>query len=406
MMRFAYCTSSISMRHWSVMSVEMEPSGIVDHEATRSVEDIARSVRQDERIERLIPGFDAPFFQAGLAGYSDGAMRLVARRNGCPFCITEALLDITLLNGGKGRTREDPDLLAEECGLGDPHENRLAGFDDHPIAGQVMGTEPEQMARAASMLAGMNYDVIDVNLACPVKKIRRRKRGGHFLLAPEEAIEVLAAVRDAVPREIPVTVKLRRGFDEGPELEEAFYRIFEGAYDLGCAWTTVHCRTVAQKYKGPGRWAFLKQLVERYPDRLIFGSGDIWNVEDIFLMLEVTGVHAVSVARGCIGNPWIFQQARQLMAGERPTSPTLDQQRRTLLDHFDLVIALHGERGGARMMRKFGIKFSTHHPDPESVRREFITVSTIEDWRRVVDAYYGESVNPESNDGQLHADPE
>ncbi|MDG1898959.1 MAG: tRNA-dihydrouridine synthase, partial [Phycisphaerales bacterium] len=161
-----------------------------------------------------------------------------------------------------------------------------------------------------------------------------------------------------------------------------------------------------QKYKGPGRWAFLKQLVERYPDRLIFGSGDIWNVEDIFLMLEVTGVHAVSVARGCIGNPWIFQQARQLMAGERPASPTLDQQRRTLLDHFDLVIALHGERGGARMMRKFGIKFSTHHPDPEPVRREFITVSTIEDWRRVVDTYYGESVNPGSNDGPRHADPE
>ena len=121
------------MGHCGVMSVEMEPSGTSAHHTNRSVDEIARTVAVDPRVEALVPGFDAPFFQAGLAGYSDGAMRLVARRNGCPFCITEALLDITLLNGGKGRAREDPDLLAEECGLGDPHANRLAGFDDHPI---------------------------------------------------------------------------------------------------------------------------------------------------------------------------------------------------------------------------------------------------------------------------------
>jgi len=389
------------------MSVEMEPTCTSVHHAHRPVDEIARTVKVDPRVEALVPGFDAPFFQAGLAGYSDGAMRLVARRNGCPYCITEALLDITLLNGGKGRTREDPDLLAEECGLGDPHANRLAGFDDHPIAGQIMGTEPEQMAKGAAMLAAMNYDVIDVNLACPVKKIRRRKRGGHFLLAPDEALEVLSAVRDAVPADIPVTVKIRRGFDDGPELERSFHRIFEGAYELGCAWTTVHCRTVVQKYKGPGRWSFLTELVKRYPDRIIFGSGDIWTVEDIFLMLELTGVHAVSVARGCIGNPWIFRQARQLMAGEPVSAPTLAQQRQTLLDHFDLVVALHGERGGARMMRKFGIKFSAHHPDPDVIRKEFITVSSIEDWRRVVDEFYGngDGISRATIAGPPHAGP-
>lgn len=395
------------MGHCQAMSVEMEPTCTSVHHAHRTVDEIARTVKVDPRVEALVPGFDAPFFQAGLAGYSDGAMRLVARRNGCPYCITEALLDITLLNGGKGRTREDPDLLAEECGLGDPHANRLAGFDDHPIAGQIMGTEPEQMAKGAAMLAAMNYDVIDVNLACPVKKIRRRKRGGHFLLAPDEALEVLSAVRDAVPADIPVTVKIRRGFDDGPELERSFHRIFEGAYELGCAWTTVHCRTVVQKYKGPGRWSFLTELVKRYPDRIIFGSGDIWTVEDIFLMLELTGVHAVSVARGCIGNPWIFRQARQLMAGEPVSAPTLAQQRQTLLDHFDLVVALHGERGGARMMRKFGIKFSAHHPDPDVIRKEFITVSSIEDWRRVVDEFYGngDGISRATIAGPPHAGP-
>lgn len=370
------------------MSVELTPCESLARPVTRPVAAIAREAAIDPRIPALVPGFDVPFFQAGLAGYSDGAMRLIARRHGCPYCVTEALLDQTLINGGKGRTREDPDLLAEECGTGDPDENRAAGLDDHPIAGQIMGTLPEQMARGAELLSQMNYDVIDVNLACPVKKIRKRNRGGHCLTNVEHAVAVLRAVRDAVPAHIPTTVKLRRAFDDSPAMASNFERIFDAAYEMGYAWATVHCRTVVQKYKGPGRWSFLVDLVKRYPDRVIFGSGDIWRVEDIFAMLDVTGVSAVSVARGCIGNPWIFRQARQLMAGEAPSPPTLDEQRQALLDHFELCMALHGERAASRMMRKFGIKFSQHHPRPQDVRERFIRCQSVADWRAVLDAQY------------------
>ena len=371
------------------MSVEMEPTSLPDRRIERSISEIAQSVEIDPRIPAIVPGFDAPFFQAGLAGYSDGAMRLVARQHGCPYCITEALLDLTLLNGGKGRVREDPDLLAAECGLGDPEANRLAGLDDHPIAGQIMGTDPDDMARGAAMLADMNYDVIDVNLACPVKKIRKRKRGGHFLVAPDDALDVIRAVRDAVPDSIPVTVKIRRAFDDTDEMAANFDRIFDGLYEIGCAWATVHCRTVTQKYKGPGRWSFLADLVKRFPDRPIFGSGDIWTVNDIFAMLEYTGVHAVSVARGCIGNPWIFRQARALMAGDPVMEPTVGEQRDALMNHFKLAVALHGETGASRMMRKFGIKFSAHHDDPDAVKRRFIEASSIKEWMQVLEQYYG-----------------
>ena len=342
----------------------------------------------------IVPGFDAPFFQAGLAGYSDAAMRLVARRHGCPFCVTESLLDRTLINGGKGRTREDPDLLAEECGTGDPAENRAAGLDDHPIAGQIMGTHPDEIAEGAALLAGMNHDVIDVNLACPVKKIRRRNRGGHFLAHPDEAIALLRAVRDAVPATIPTTVKLRRGWDDSREMADRFERIFEAAYELGYAWATVHCRTVEQRYNGPGRWSFLADLVRRHPDRIIFGSGDVWTVHDIFAMLERTGVTGVSVARGCIGNPWIFQQARQMMAGTAPMPPTAAEQRQVLLDHFDLAVRLHGEAPASRMMRKFGIKFSVHHPTPDVVKQAFVTCRSVEEWRTVINEYYRLSSPP------------
>lgn len=374
---------------------------------SRSVRDFARSFTIDPRIPALAPGFDAPFFQAGLAGYSDGAMRLVARRRGCPFCITEALLDRTLLAGGKGRRREDPDLLTEECGTGDPEENRPVSrttshtecggtFDDHPIAGQIMGTVPEEMAAGAAILASMGYDVIDVNLACPVKKVKKRNRGGHFLAHPDDAIDVLRAVRAAVPAEIPTTVKLRRAYDDSPEMAANFERIFEAVYDLGYAWATVHCRTVEQRYVGPGKWPFLRDLVARHPSRLIFGSGDIWRAEDIFAMLASTGVAAVSVARGCIGNPWIFHQARHLMAGRESVPPTLGEQRDTLLEHFDLSVSLHGERAASRMMRKFGIKFAQHHSDAEAVKGEFVNCRTADEWKRVIEQRYTqyEAIHP------------
>lgn len=379
------------------MSVQMEPSACGDGEEggdrfrwtlSRSVEEVARSHRLDPRIPAAVPGFDAPFFQAGLAGYSDGPMRIVARRHGAPFCITEALLDRTLINGGKGRRKEDPDLLATECGMGEIEDNVAAGLDDHPIAGQIMGTLPIEMAEGSRILVGMGYEVIDVNLACPVKKIKRSNRGGHFLAHPDEAIEVLKAVRDAVPAHIPCTVKLRRSYDDTPAMAANFERIFDATYDLGYLWATVHCRTVQQKYLGPAKWEFLRDLRARHPDRLFFGSGDIWEVEDIFAMLEFTGVNAVSVARGCIGNPWIFRQARQLMRGESPTAPTLAEQRQALLDHFDLSVRLHGERAAGRMMRKFGIKFARHHPNAAQVKSAFIACSNIAQWHTVINRCY------------------
>jgi len=346
---------------------------------------------------------DAPFFQAGLAGYSDAAMRLVARRHGAPFAVTEAMLDQFLINGGRG---------LEAAELVDA---------DHPIAGQLMGSHPDEIAAGAKILVQLGYDVIDVNLACPVKKIRKRARGGHLMQAPEEAIAILDAVRQAVGDDRPCTVKLRRGTDDTVEAEQNFHRIFESVINLGYAGAVVHGRTVDQKYVGPSKWAFLKSLVERYgqksraqspesgvdkandnktpdsglgtpaPSFFIGGSGDIWCAADIFRMIRETGVELVSVARGCIGNPWIFHQARAIMAGDLAAAtlpPTIGQQREVLLDHFQLSVDLHGEKRAGMMMRKFGIKFSRHHPQGGEVAKAYIAVKSLDDWRSVLDRYY------------------
>jgi len=376
------------------VSVSLEPEGQMPRAPFEMAAEVARNFKIDARIPATVPGFDAPFFQAGLAGYSDGAMRLIARGHGAPFCITEALLDQTLINGGKGRRKEDPDLIASECGLGEVDDNKVAGLDDHPIAGQLMGTHPDEMAKAALILVKMGYDVIDVNLACPVKKIKKSNRGGHFLAHPQKATEVLKAVRAAVPKNIPCTVKMRRAWDDTPEMARNFEIVFDSAYEIGYAWAVVHARTVLQKYQGFAKWEVLTDLVERRPDRIIMGSGDIWCAADIFHMLHACGVHAVSVARGCIGNPWIFTQARALMAGNATRLPAIWEQRDALLKHCLFAETIHGERNAGRRMRKFGIKFAAHHPRQHEVKNAFIHCVTMDDWRNVIAQFYGAAASP------------
>jgi len=314
--------------------------------------------------------FAYPFFQGALAGYSDTAMRMIARQHGAPFAVTEALLDTLLINGGKGLKPAELDV------------------NDHPIAGQIIGSEPAAMAKAAGILTRIGHDVIDVNLACPVRKIRRRRRGGYLMRLPEKAVDILDAVRQAVDPEVPCTVKMRRGFDDSPEAEADFYRIFEAVFRLGFSAVTIHPRTVKQAYKGPSDWDFLTRLVARYPEFNIFGSGDIYQAEDIFRMIKQTGVRAVSVARGGIGNPWIFSQACDLADGRLPCTPNIEEQQQVLLTHFRLAMKIHGENSTGRQMRKFGIKFSQHHPQPEVVARAFIAVKSLADWQEVLDVYY------------------
>jgi tRNA-dihydrouridine synthase len=410
-------------------------------------------------------------------------MRIVARRHGCPFCVTEALLDRTILAGGRGFAKAD---------LGELEDNVPGGAEDQPLAGQIMGSDPREMAAAALKMAeqGMRHDreyrrlayggalappermhlrlpggeqiggwpsrgavnppavsspsaretpearvameavgtapplaartlpppplgedrprfaAIDVNLACPVKKVDRRARGGHWLAEPEGAIAILEAVREAVPAEISCTVKLRRAYDDTPEMAANLDRILDAAFRIGYAWATVHARTVEQKYIGPSRWDLLRAIVARHPGRLIFGSGDVWEVGEIFRMLAYTGVAAVAVARGCIGNPWIFRQARALLAGAAEGRPSLAEQRGVLEEHFRLALAVNAagttsvsqrrraEVYTGKAMRKFGIRFAAHHSDSEALRRRFIAVTSLDEWRGVLDEFYPAAAEP------------
>ncbi len=316
--------------------------------------------------------FDFPVVQAALSGYSDGPMRLIARRHGAPYALHEVVLDKIVVQPGKLR-KQILDLADE----------------DHPIGGQLMGAEPAQFAAAAEMMAAAGFDVVDINFGCPVRKVLGRCRGGYLLSEPSTAIEIIKRVRDAVPREIPVTLKMRRGTDGSAESERNFFLIFDAAFEAGLAAVTVHGRTVKQRYVGPSDWRFIKRVKRHAGDKTVLGSGDLFTAEDIRRMLVETGVDGVTVARGCIGNPWIYREARALLAGDAlPNPPAIPEQGRVIREHFDLSVATHGRRRAARIMRKFGIKYSELHPEYKQVRDAFVKSKTVADWLAVLERWY------------------
>jgi len=235
--------------------------------------------------------------------------------------------------------------------------------------------------------------VIDINFGCPVKKVLGRCRGGYLLGQVDTALEIVARVREAVPAEIPVTVKMRRGLDDTSASRDNFYRIFDGAFERGVAAITVHGRTVAQRYVGPSRWEFLRELKQHAGNRTVLGSGDLFSPQACLDMMAQTGVDGVTAARGAIGNPWIFAQARALAAGlPLPEPPSVLEQRDVIAEHYRLADQLYGPEVCGRHMRKFGIKYSQLHPHAREVRDAFVAVGQPGQWREVLARWYSDDL--------------
>ncbi len=321
---------------------------------------------------------DFPVVQAALSGYSDWAMRVIARRLGASYTLCEVLLDQFVIQVSRGKKADRYLRVTDE---------------EHPVGAQLMGANPEDFAPAARRLVAAGFDVIDINFGCPVKKVLGRCRGGYLLGQVETALEIVARVREAVPPEMPVTVKMRRGLDDSQASRDNFYRIFDGAFERGVAAITVHGRTVVQRYVGPSRWEFLRELKQHAGSRTVLGSGDLFTPQACLDMMAQTGVDGVTAARGAIGNPWIFAQARALAAGQSlPDPPSVFEQRDVIAEHYRLAEELYGPEVCGRHMRKFGIKYSKLHPQPREVRDAFVAVNHPGQWRDVLARWYNEDL--------------
>lgn len=317
---------------------------------------------------------ELPVVQAALSGYSDWPMRAIARQLGAPYTVAEVMID-QFVTSLKDRQRTRHFLLVRE--------------EDHPAGAQLMGADPGGFPDAARRLVSAGFDVIDINFGCPVKKVLGRCRGGFHLGQPAVAREIIDRVRDAVPDGVPVTVKMRRGIDDTEQSRDQFFQILQHAFDHGISAVTIHGRTVHQRYNGPSNWNFLKKVRQQFPRNSLLGSGDLYSAEDCVRMIRETGVDGVTAARGSIGNPWIFQQARELLAGRPlPPPPSVYEQRQVIEEHFRLAEEVYGQRRAAKQLRKFGMRYADWHPAGDQVRAAFISSRDETMWRNVLRVWY------------------
>ena len=153
---------------------------------------------------------------------------------------------------------------------------------------------------------------------------------------------------------------------------------------------TVHPRTVFQRYIGPSNWDILREIKAHAGTRTVLGSGDLFDARACVEMMKFTGVDGVTIARGAIGNPWVFSQAKALAEGRPVIYPSLHEQRRVIAEHFRLSVEHYGAEKASRHMRKFGIRYAELHPEFLSVRDAFIQVKTADDWDAVLKTWYAD----------------
>jgi len=257
----------------------------------------------------------SPFVVAPMAGMTDTAFRrLVKRHGGCGLVVTEMVSSEGLVRG-IDRTLEYAEYTEEE----------------RPVSIQIFGGDPERMAEAARVVEGMGADIVDVNMGCPVPKVAKHQAGCSLMREPDHAAAIIESMVKAVT--IPVTVKMRKGWDDSALSAPEVARRVEGA---GAAAITIHGRTAKQSYGGVADWDFVAAVAESISIP-VFGSGDCIHPEQIVDRLRL-GVCGVFVGRGVLRNPWILAQAQDLLDGRAPREVSSEERARFLLDYIDLLL--------------------------------------------------------------------
>jgi tRNA-dihydrouridine synthase B len=256
----------------------------------------------------------SPMVVAPMAGMTDTAFRrLVKRQGGCGLVVTEMVSSEGLVRG-IDRTLEYAEYTEEE----------------RPVSIQIFGGDPDRMADAARIVEGMGADIVDVNMGCPVAKIAKHNAGCRLMREPEHAAAIIEAMVKAV--RIPVTVKMRKGWDDG---ETNAPDVARRVQDAGAAAITIHGRTAKQSYSGSADWEFVAGVADALAIP-VFGSGDCVEAQQIVDRLA-QGVSGVFVGRGVLRNPWILAQAQDLLEGRPAREVSLEERGRFLLDYIALL---------------------------------------------------------------------
>jgi tRNA-dihydrouridine synthase B len=295
---------------------------------------------------------ETPFLLAPLAGLTDSPMRRICRRRGASMVWTEMVSAEGLIRDG-GKSRE---LLAFT-------------EEERPIAFQIFGARPEGMARAASVAATLEPDVIDINVGCPAKKVVRGGAGSALMREPELLRDIATGVVEAAGR--PVTAKIRSGWDEESRNAVEIALLLE---ECGVAALAIHPRTRAQGFKGLADWSVIGE-VARAVSVPVIGSGDVRTPEDAVRMLDTTSCEAVMIGRGAVGNPWLFADAEALRSSGDAVRPrTLTDTLTTAIEQLDLMVEAKGERRGVLEMRKHLVAYLRGFRGASHLRAELVRI--------------------------------
>ena len=252
--------------------------------------------------------------------------------------------------------------------------------EEHPVSLQIFGREPELMGEVAAMIEPLPFDILDINMGCPVPKVVNNGEGSALLKDPERIEQIVRAVSHAVKK--PVTVKIRTGF-EGADVD--ILDIAKRIENAGACAIAVHGRTRQQYYSGKADWDAIRRIKEAVSIPVI-GNGDVTDALSAEKMLRETGCDAVMIGRGCRGNPWLFRQIISwLEDGVRIPAPSPGEIREMMLAHAAAQIRLQGEKTGMKEMRKHIAWYTAGMPHGAALRRETNQLETYEQLERILD---------------------
>ena len=308
-----------------------------------------------------------PVLLAPMAGVTDYPFRILCKEMGAGIVYSEFV-------SADGIIRENSKTLD------------LIKFEEkeRPIGIQIFGSDPEIMSQASRfVLDSFKPDLIDINYGCPVPKITKKGAGSAALQDLCLMDDITAAVVESV-REIPVTVKMRAGWNENSiVIPEAGHRL----ENIGVKAITLHPRTTQQRYTGKANWTYIKELKNACSIPII-GNGDVCSASNMLQMFDETGCDAVMVGRAAQGNPWFFKEAiAALKNNPPPPPPSLHEIAMTCSRHFDLLLRNKGDRIGSNLMRKHFSNYIKGFPGASSFRKNLVTAPNLFSMRKALDDF-------------------
>lgn len=299
---------------------------------------------------------DNPLVLAPMAGVTDLPFRLLCKEHGVGLVCMEMVSAKAIYYKNKN-TEQLLEIYPQE----------------RPVSLQLFGSDADIIAEMATQIEERPFDILDFNMGCPVPKVVNNGEGSALMKNPKLVEEILTKLVRAVKK--PVTVKIRKGFDEEHVNAVEIAKIAEGC---GVAAVAVHGRTRQQYYSGHADWDIIRQVKEAVQIPVI-GNGDLHTAEDVCRMKEQTGCDGFMIGRGAQGNPWIFEQIlHKLETGEELPRPTVQEVTEMVLRHARLQVEIKGEYTGMREIRKHAAWYTAGYRNSSKLRGKINEVETIQ----------------------------